>query len=292
MFSESVAEGRETRMPEWLDFFLRQLSLIAVVLVLHTYIGLHIIRRTLIFSDLALDQLAAFGALAALAAWGVELNSAGSYLAAFAAVLAGAFVLAAVRPGSSGVPREAIIGIVYALAVIATIILTDQMDAGDAMLHCVLQGNMAWVSWSLVIITALVYVLLLAVHFAFRRDFVALVERPERVRRPVLWDFFFFLTQGVITVLIVPVAGVFLAYVFLMLPAAVAVMFVGGWGRALAFGWLVGFAGCAIGLTASYHTGWPYGPSLVLSMGLFFVAALVLRSLRRPDRGGVSDVRS
>ena len=46
-------------MSEVVKLFTLQISLIAVVLVLHTYLGLHIIRRTLIFSDLVLDQLAA-----------------------------------------------------------------------------------------------------------------------------------------------------------------------------------------------------------------------------------------
>ena len=37
-------------MSQTASLFLLQLSLIAVVLVLHTYLGLHIIRRTLILS--------------------------------------------------------------------------------------------------------------------------------------------------------------------------------------------------------------------------------------------------
>ena len=39
------------------SLFVLQLSLIAVVLILHTYLGLHIVRRTLIFCDLVLAQL-------------------------------------------------------------------------------------------------------------------------------------------------------------------------------------------------------------------------------------------
>ena len=50
-------------MSEAIRLFTLQIALVAVVLILHTYLGLHIIRRTLIFSDLVLDQLAAFGAL-------------------------------------------------------------------------------------------------------------------------------------------------------------------------------------------------------------------------------------
>jgi zinc/manganese transport system permease protein len=56
-----------------------QITLIAVVLVLHTYIGLHIIRRGIIFSDLVLDQLAAFGVMVGIG-WGIRYGTTLSYL--------------------------------------------------------------------------------------------------------------------------------------------------------------------------------------------------------------------
>ena len=73
-------------MSETVDLFSRQIALIAVVLVLHTYLGLHIIRRTLIFCDLVLDQLAAFGALVGVALH-IRYGSPFSYGMAMAAVL-------------------------------------------------------------------------------------------------------------------------------------------------------------------------------------------------------------
>ena len=50
-------------MHTFFDFMIIQTILLAVVLSVHTYIGLHIIRRGIIFSDLSLDQLAAFGVI-------------------------------------------------------------------------------------------------------------------------------------------------------------------------------------------------------------------------------------
>ncbi|MCK4774359.1 MAG: metal ABC transporter permease, partial [Candidatus Krumholzibacteria bacterium] len=80
---------------------------------------------------------------------------------------------------------------------------------------------------------------------------------------------------------IVPIAGVLLAYSFLMIPAAIAGMFSTGWLRAVVLGWAVGLVACMVGLIASYNWNLPYSPSLVLSLGLFFLVALVVRSLRR-----------
>jgi zinc/manganese transport system permease protein len=139
---------------------------------------------------------------------------------------------------------------------------------------------MLWASWTLVGVTAGVYVVLLLFHVRFRHRFIELTERPEALRNQKLWDFLFFTTQGIITVLIVPIAGVLLAYSFLMIPAAIAAMFSRGWAAAVVVGWSAGFVACLLGIAASYFWDLPYGPTLVLSLGLFFLGAVVVRSLR------------
>jgi zinc/manganese transport system permease protein len=89
----------------------------------------------------------------------------------------------------------------------------------------------------------------------------------------------FFVTQGIITILIVPVAGVLLAYGFLMIPAAIGAMFSRRWLPALLIGWATGFAACVLGVIGSYRMDSPYGPTLMLAMGVFFAVALVASTL-------------
>ena len=263
---------------ETVRFFSVQIALLAVVLILHTYIGLHIIRRTLIFSDLVLDQLAAFGALAGIGL-GIEYGTAQSYLSSMIAVLFGALLLALIKPKTRAIPREAVIGIMYALALVASLLLADKLRGGEAYVTKTLAGSMLWVTWPLVCVTTLVYIILLAFHYKFRRKFVGLAENPSEIKNEKLWDFLLFLTQGIITVLIVPIAGVLLAYAFLMIPAAIAAMFTRRWAGAVIIGWAIGFVACVIGLCSSYVFDLPYGPSLVLCLGFFFIAAVVIRCL-------------
>jgi len=270
-------------MSELMNFFSVQIALLAVVLILHTYIGLHIIRRTLIFSDLVLDQLAAFGAMAGIAL-GIEYGTFGSYLSAMAAVLFGALLLALIKPKSRAIPREAVIGIMYAMALVASLLLGDKLSGGGAYVTKTLAGSMLWVTWPLVCVTAVVYILLLVFHIVFHRQFIDLAERPETVKNVRFWDFLLFVTQGIITVLIVPIAGVLLAYAFLMIPAAIAAMFTKKWAGAVLLGWSIGFIACLIGLCSSYYFNLPYGPSLVLSMGVFFLAGIIIRYLFSGNR--------
>ena len=266
-------------MSEAVRLFLLQIALIAVVLVLHTYIGLHIIRRTLIFSDLVLDQLAAFGALVGVGI-GISYASPASYALAFAAVLIGAFLLAVLNPKGYAIPREAVIGILYAMALVMSLLLTDKIENGQALVEKTLSGYLLWVSGPLVAVTAGVYIVLIVFHYCLRNRFIALAESPQSLGNERFWDFLLFTTQGIVTVLIVPIAGVLLAYAFLMIPAAIATLFTKKWIPAVILGWSVGFAACLVGLASSYHFSLPYGPTLVLCMGAAFVAAMILRYVK------------
>lgn len=263
---------------EIIRFFSVQIALIAVVLILHTYIGLHIVRRTLIFSDLVLDQLAAFGAMAGIAL-GIEYGTFNSYLSSTIAVLVGALLLALIKPKSRAIPREAVIGIMYAMALAASLLLSDKLRGGDTYVTKTLAGSMLWVTWPMVSITTVVYILLLLFHCRFHKKFIELAENPSGMKNERFWDFMLFVTQGIITVLIVPIAGVLLAYAFLMIPAAIAAMFTKKWAWAVVIGWMAGFVACLIGLCSSYYFNLPYGPSLVLSLGVFFAAAIIIRCL-------------
>ena len=269
-------------MHDFLSFFIIQFILLAVVLSVHTYLGLHIIRRGLIFSDLSLDQLAAFGVIVGLSL-GIEGGTTGSYLISFAAVLIGAVLLALVKPQQSKIPREAVIGIIYCLALVASFMVADKISGGAAYVTQTLSGCMLWVTWPLVWTTVVAYILISIFHYKYREKIIGITEN-KNVKNESFWDLLFFITQGIITVLIVPIAGVLLAYSFLMIPAAIGVLFTSGWKDGLLIGWIAGLSASVIGLLFSYFFMLPYGPSLVLALGAFFFGALILRMII-PDGG-------
>lgn len=260
------------------NFFVMQIGLLAIVLVLHTYTGMHIIRRGIIFCDLVLDQLAALGIVAGICL-GIRYGTALSYIMAMGATLAGCIMLALVNPRNRDIPKEAVIGIMYGMALIVSLLIADKLPTGGTELKNTLVGSMSWVSWPLVALTAGVYTVLAVFHYRFRKRIIHLTESDDPETGRTLWDFLFFLSQGIITILIVPVAGVLLAYGFLMIPAAIGVMFTKDWKRGLVLGWTSGMAACTLGLFFSYRTDSPYGPSLVLAMTAFFATALLVRAI-------------
>ena len=255
-----------------------QIILLAVVTSVHTYLGLHIIRRGIVFCDLALDQLAAFGVIVGIGL-GIQGGTTMSYVLSFVAVLIGSVLLAYVKPKSADIPHEAIIGIIYGLGLVASIMVADKFTGGAAYVTQTLSGCMLWISWPLVFVTAGVYIALSFFHYVFRHRFISITEKTKTVKNENFWDLLFFITQGIITVLIVPIAGVLLAYGFLMIPATIVTLFTKNWSKALFFGWGIGFLASLVGLFSSYFFNLPYGPTLVLSLGLFFLTALVYKMI-------------
>lgn len=269
-------------MSEVVEFFVMQLVLLAIILLLHTYIGLHIVRRGLIFSDLVLDQLAALGAMVGIG-YGVAYGSPASYLWSGGAVLVGAMLLALVRPRRSSVPREAVIGIMYVMAMVISLLWADKLPGGANLVNKTLAGAMLWITWPLVGVTAGVYGILIVFHLCYWRQFTALTQSSGKVPHERWWDFLLFLTQGIITILVVPIAGILLAYAFLMIPATVALLYTRRWSWALVVGWMVGFGACGIGVVLSYALDLPYGPTLVLCLGLCFSGAVLGKYIRGTD---------
>jgi ABC-type Mn2+/Zn2+ transport system permease subunit len=239
-----------------------------------------VIRRGIVFSDLSLDQLAAFGMIVGIGI-GIDGGTVGSYLISFVMVLIGSFLLAFLKPKNKQIPHEAVIGIIYGLALVASIMVADKIPSGASYVKQSLSGVMLWVNWTLVIITVITYIILAIIQYIIRHKIIAITEGHESVKNEGLWDLIFFISLGIITVLIVPIAGVLLAYGFLMIPAATATLFTKDWKRGLSLGWQLGFIASLVGLFSSYFFKLAYGPSLVLSLGLFFIIALFIKSMKK-----------
>ena len=122
-------------------WFLSQAFLVAVCLVgIHVYFGIEILRRGVIFVDLALAQIAALGATVAFML-GHPVQSAATYGYSLAFTLFAALLLAFTRQWATRIPQEALIGVIYVVAAAAAILLIDRAPQGAEHLKQVLTGN-------------------------------------------------------------------------------------------------------------------------------------------------------
>jgi zinc/manganese transport system permease protein len=270
-------------MSEALSFlaapFVASLALVAIL----GYFGLHVLLRGVIFVDLALAQIAALGTLVAFLLHH-EPGSPAAFGFSFAAALVGAALFAFSRTKSRAVPQEAIIGISYVVASALGILLADQAPEGAEHIKELLAGALVWVSWQTVLRDVAIVAVVGVFHFALRRRFIAISERPAEVEaagwKLPWWDFLFYASFGLVVTVAVEIAGVLMVFAYLVAPAILALGSTRSWLARLLVAWGAGTAGSAIGLAASYRWDFPSGPAIVCTLGLFLVLYAVWRRLR------------
>jgi zinc/manganese transport system permease protein len=242
-----------------------------VLVGIHSYLGLHVIRRGIIFVDLAFAQIAALGLTVGFL-FGIMPDSIGAYWISLSFTLIGAFLFSLFRSVESKIPQEAIIGLVYAIAASAMIIVIDRAPHGAEHIKEIMTGDLLFVKWDFVISAAVVYSVIGIFHYIFRDKFVALTENHSKAGQSTLWDFLFYASFGVIITHSVRTAGVLLVFVFLVAPAIFTKLFWTGWRDQLIAGWLMGTLVSAGGLFTSYYLDMPCGPAVIL----FYGAALLM----------------
>ena len=276
-----------------LSLFLPPLVACLVIVAIHSYLGLHVIAREVIFVDLSLAQMAALGSAVAILA-GSQPDSTTALAWALGFTTLGAAVFALTRNDERGVvPQEAIIGIVYVVASAAAILVADRTPRGGEAIKDILVGSLLWVDWPTIARLAGIYAIVGIFHWALRRRFLTISFEPEtalaRGWSIRWWDFLFYLSFGIVITFSVPIAGVLLVFSFLVVPAAVAFQFTRRQRTLAAISWIAGTLASAGGLWLSFRYDLPTGPVIVCMFGVVLLAAYGLRrALGRVPEGEAS----
>ncbi|HYG24349.1 MAG TPA: metal ABC transporter permease [Verrucomicrobiae bacterium] len=247
------------------------------------YYGLHIIRREVIFVDLALAQVATLGTCLCLYL-GHEADDPHNYIWSVGFTLAGALLFTFTRASKQArVPQEALIGIIYVVAAAAGILLLSKSPHGKEELQRTLVGDLLTVTPGQIGKTAVLYAAIAAVHFIFRRKFIALSFTHDRVDKGLsfrLWDFLFYALFGLIVTSFVQIGGVLLVFSYLIVPAACGTYLANSLAARLLVGWGVATLASMAGLYASFRLDLPTGAAVVCVLGFALLVAIVFRPRR------------
>ena len=230
-------------------------ALLAGVLVLATHVplGREVLRRGIIFIDLAVAQMAGLGVIAA-GTFGLETHGVAAQVAAFAAALAGGLLLSWTdrRFGST---QEAIIGVSFVLAATGGILLLANNPHGGEELRELLVGQILWTDVHTLAPAAVLAVVVLGSW----RIVLRTLGRPG-----------FYLLFAVSVTASVQLVGIYLVFASLMVPA-LATRTLRAY--ALAAGYAVGLVGYVLGLVLSTIFDWPTGAVIVWTLTLAAFAA-------------------
>lgn len=246
-------------------------ALVAGLLVLSTHVALgqEVLRRGIIFIDLAIAQVAGLGVIAA-DTMGWEPHGWRVQVAAVGSALTVAAILNWTGKRWHDV-QEALIGAAFVLAATGGILILAGNPHGGEHLKELLVGQILWVTWEQLLPVALLYAVCLVAWFAF----------PARMQ-----GFGFYAAFALVVTASVQLVGVYLVFASLIIPA-LATRSVPLGGRRYLSGYLIGVAGYVVGLLASMHWDLPPGAVVAWGLAVFALAFTWLAPARL--RGGVVD---
>lgn len=232
-----------------------------IVLLSHIPLGMEVLKRGIIFIDIAIAQVAGLGIILASFS-GFDVHGWELQGVALTSALLGAGALGLIEK-RAGRYQEAVIGVVFVLAATGSILLLSGHPQGGEHLQNLLVGQVLWVEWPQLMLPAAVSAIMLALWW----------------RKPVLFSGkgFYYLFAVAIT-LSVQVVGVYLVFASLILPAFAVIRFAQrqtGLGIAL----LTGICAYGLGLLLSATFDLPSGAVIVWSLALISGLAYAVSSV-------------
>lgn len=229
-----------------------------LVLSTHVVLGKQVLKRGIIFIDLAIAQIAALGAMVVHMDHDIaELAYAHVWMPALFA-LAGAGVIAWLAKHMAE-ELEAMIGCFYVLSAVAAMLLLSNDPHGAELLKQLMSGQILWVSWQQLLLPVVVYSAILALIYA----------KPK-----ILDGAAFYLLFALVITLSVELVGVYLVFSTLILPALAVNKLKARYILVWAYG--VGFIGYVLGLFLSASFDLPSGAAIVATLALTAVLFRVI----------------
>ena len=267
-----------------IDVILWPLLATFVITGIHVYLGLHVVTRGVIFVDLALAQVAAFGSAIGIII-GLEIDGYSNYLLSVSFTIMGAAFFAYVRSSKQKIPQEAIIGITYVVCAAAMILLFSKSAEGSEHLNHLLVGSILFVTPDKIGYTALLYGIIGYFHWKYRDQFFETSKshyKTGKLDKSVrFWDFLFYVTFGFVVTSSVKIAGVLLVFSFLIIPTVAALLFQESIRGRLIFGWIFSMVGSFLGMFMSIWLDLPTGAAIVVSFGIMLAILGLYRVINR-----------
>ncbi|NIL92984.1 MAG: metal ABC transporter permease [Woeseiaceae bacterium] len=221
-----------------------------IVLSTHVPLGTEVLRREIIFIDLAVAQVAGLGVIAA-DSMGWEAEGWMVQIAAVTAAFLAALVLHWMEKRWPEV-QEALIGVSFVLAATAGILVLSENPHGGEHLKELLVGQILWVNYDQLLPSAVISAVVLAFWFGMREHRAG---------------FGFYALFAFAVTVSVQLVGIYLVFASLIIPA-LATRHIDKGGVRVAWGYAVGMVGCLAGLFVSVTADLPAGAVIVWCLAI------------------------
>lgn len=246
-----------------IDILLPVFLLSLVLLGIHSYFGLEIINRGIIFTDLAVGQMAAVGA-------GISLfffDGSHLYLISLFSAIAGALLISLATRRVKHL--EAFIGLLYAFGISFVFILMSRSAHGMEEFHQLIAAD--------ILFTPLWDILRAAVFYAFLGIIIYIFNKKTS---GFLKEMLFFLTFSLTVTTAVKLAGVLVVFAILISPAVMAKTI--GKGNRIIMAWIIGTVINLGAIVISYNFDFPTGYTLVFLHSVLAILVTLIKKTTEP----------
>ncbi len=228
-----------------------------LIITTHVPLGTEVLKRGIIFIDLAIAQIAGLGVITATLYFHTQHLPFITQLVAFGFACCAAFGF---KLCETYFPKlqEAIIGSTYVFASSMALLILANHSHGLEEVETLLAGQLLWVSWQNIIATTIIYLGLLIV-----------------IANKTLLTRHFHLVFALTITISVQLAGVFFVFASLILPALAAALCHKN--STPIFAYCLAFMSLLLGLIISLITDLPTGPTLVCTLCFMVVGVCIVK---------------
>lgn len=239
-----------------IDILLTPIALVIILVMLHSWFGIGILKRGIIFTDLAIAQFAALGSAISLGYFHEEYF----YLLTLLFALLSALLIAIAS--QRNIKLEAFIGLLYVLGASGIMMVLSHSAEGMEHFKSLLASDILFTSPEDVLKSAVIY------------SFIALAIWKILPRvSGFLKELVFFSLLALTVTSSVQLAGVLVVFVLLIAPAFVAMSL--NTKKELLTSFYFGWFFSILAIVASYYYDLPTGYTIVF-LGALFSATIVL----------------
>ncbi len=226
-----------------------------IVLMTHIPLGHEVLRRGIIFIDIAVAQIAGLGVIIAYT-FGWDEHGIEAQIAAITSAMIGVWILNKLE-SKHGKHQEALIGISFILAATGSILLLANNPHGGEHLKELLVGQILWVEWEQLLYAGIISIIVLFVWTQYRARIGSLG---------------FYMLFAVAITVSVQLVGVYLVFASLIIPALATIGYAVKSGPGISV--IVGVSGYAAGLVLSALLDLPSGAVIVWMIA---ISALIIK---------------
>ncbi len=247
------------------------------------FLGVTIVAKRVVFLGAVLTQVSVLGLTVTFLPWFAMPHTVGS----LAFVLVSVVILSRMLTGKK-IPRDAVLGVVFASSVAARILILQKAAKVEASeVENLLRGDILFVTPDLFYLMLGAFVVGMTVYLLFFKEFSFIAFDAETASalgyRAGRWELAFYLLAGTLIAFATHMVGDLLVFGFLILPAVTALLLTRRVGRVFVVALAIGALAPVAGLYAAFRFDLPSSPAIV-GVAFLVLAVVWLQAVVRGAR--------